>query len=318
MGSREDPPREARRPSTGDHHQQDLEEECEVPRGNRRRKQGNPGKGKNQEQIIKFFVSNLPEKCSSEEVKRSFGLFREVAGVYIARKKDKEGRTFGFVSFKVVTDIIALERNLRTIRMGNSKLYVNVAKFSSENEGLPPRPVRHHRTSNPSLHSKQSSHHQPHIKGKSYLDALKNNDVPPHTNNLDSSSPDLENSHASPRNSSSSEGCSATHHNPQRNLNSSPRDLNDQPHIIGVGNACGGDDSHANPIHVVKIGPHPPGNSVFYFNPGGKKSQNDKRSKKVSSSKKSSSPSIPRPKKRLRLDDDPFGLNKLLDISTES
>ncbi|KAI3793433.1 hypothetical protein L1987_36052 [Smallanthus sonchifolius] len=29
MGSREDPPREARRPSTGDHNQQDLEEEWE-------------------------------------------------------------------------------------------------------------------------------------------------------------------------------------------------------------------------------------------------------------------------------------------------
>ncbi|KAI3794502.1 hypothetical protein L1987_37134 [Smallanthus sonchifolius] len=135
---------------------------------------------------------------------------------------------------------------------------------------------------------------------------------------LDPPSSDLENAHAPRRISSPSDGCSNTHHDDGRQVDGSPRDSNVQTHNIGEGNASCGESSHANPNHVVMTGSHLQGNSVFYFNPGEKKSQKGKRFKHAPRSKGSPSPTMPRPKKRARPDDDPFGLNKLLGLSMDS
>ncbi|KAF5775443.1 putative RNA-directed DNA polymerase [Helianthus annuus] len=86
--------------------------------------------------ITKFFVTNLPQGCTPWELSEFVKVFGEVAGVYIARKKDKVGNKFGFISFRDVRDVKDMERALNGTKMGNSKLKVNLARFASENATL--------------------------------------------------------------------------------------------------------------------------------------------------------------------------------------
>ncbi|KAJ0715736.1 putative RNA recognition motif domain, nucleotide-binding alpha-beta plait domain superfamily [Helianthus annuus] len=86
--------------------------------------------------ISKFYISNLPLGCNSWDVAEFVKVFGEVTGVYIARKNDKAGRSFGFVSFKDVADVKEMERALNGTKMGGQKLIANLARFAKENVGL--------------------------------------------------------------------------------------------------------------------------------------------------------------------------------------
>ncbi|KAJ0779137.1 putative RNA recognition motif domain, nucleotide-binding alpha-beta plait domain superfamily [Helianthus annuus] len=86
--------------------------------------------------LSKFFVSNLPDRCSSVDVGEFFSVFGNVA-----RKRDKNGNNFGFVTFKGVKDVVDLEGRLKGVKMGKFKLQVNVAKFAAENSGVSDPPV---------------------------------------------------------------------------------------------------------------------------------------------------------------------------------
>ncbi|KAJ0686887.1 putative RNA recognition motif domain, nucleotide-binding alpha-beta plait domain superfamily [Helianthus annuus] len=91
--------------------------------------------------LLKFFVSNLPDRCSSVEVGEFFSVFGNVARVYVAKKRDKNGNNFGFVTFKGVKDVKDLEGRMKGIKMGSFKLQVNLARFAAENSGVSSAPV---------------------------------------------------------------------------------------------------------------------------------------------------------------------------------
>ncbi|MFS8005365.1 putative RNA recognition motif domain, nucleotide-binding alpha-beta plait domain superfamily [Helianthus anomalus] len=59
--------------------------------------------------ISKFYVARLPEKCSSKDIEEVLGTYGAIDGVYVARKRDKHGFRFGFVSFKGVKDVVELK-----------------------------------------------------------------------------------------------------------------------------------------------------------------------------------------------------------------
>ncbi|KAJ0776316.1 putative RNA recognition motif domain, nucleotide-binding alpha-beta plait domain superfamily [Helianthus annuus] len=102
-----------------------------------RKKKFHEANGKQtKEKITKFFVTNLPSGCNPWDISEFVKVFGEVAGVYIAKKKDKDGNRFGFVSFNNVRDAKELERALNGTKMGDSKLKVNIARFATENVGL--------------------------------------------------------------------------------------------------------------------------------------------------------------------------------------
>ncbi|KAJ0624266.1 putative RNA recognition motif domain, nucleotide-binding alpha-beta plait domain superfamily [Helianthus annuus] len=94
--------------------------------------------------VTNFFVTNLPERSSSKETGEVFCVFGEVVGVYVARKRDKRGNRFGFISFIGVKDKRELEVRMKDVKMGESKLLVNVARFAAENkeENRPMEPLR--------------------------------------------------------------------------------------------------------------------------------------------------------------------------------
>ncbi|KAJ0724258.1 putative RNA recognition motif domain, nucleotide-binding alpha-beta plait domain superfamily [Helianthus annuus] len=86
--------------------------------------------------ITKFFVTNLPQGCTPWELSNFLKVFGDVAGSYIAKKKDKVGNRFSFISFRDVRDVKEMERALNGTKMGSSKLRVNLARFASENVSL--------------------------------------------------------------------------------------------------------------------------------------------------------------------------------------
>ncbi|PWA48714.1 nucleotide-binding alpha-beta plait domain-containing protein [Artemisia annua] len=82
--------------------------------------------------ITKIFVTNLPEGCSGADLASHVRVFGQIYDLYIARKRDKMGNRFGFLSMLDVKDKSDLLKNLRNIRMGNNKLWFNIARFVLE------------------------------------------------------------------------------------------------------------------------------------------------------------------------------------------
>ncbi|KAM0008329.1 putative RNA recognition motif domain, nucleotide-binding alpha-beta plait domain superfamily [Helianthus debilis subsp. tardiflorus] len=88
--------------------------------------------------VSKFFVTNIPQGCHPWDLANTFRPFGEIVGAFIAKKKDKEGRIFGFVSFRGVRDMEELKVSLSKVKLGGNKLLVNVALFAKENANLYP------------------------------------------------------------------------------------------------------------------------------------------------------------------------------------
>ena len=85
--------------------------------------------GGNNKVITKFFVSNIPPKCSSMDLKDAFGRFGKYEGSYIARKLDRWGKRFAFVLFRDVQDAKRMEANMVDVWVGSYKQFVAVARF---------------------------------------------------------------------------------------------------------------------------------------------------------------------------------------------
>ncbi|MFS7976922.1 putative RNA-binding domain superfamily [Helianthus anomalus] len=84
--------------------------------------------------ITEFFVARLLERCSSKDITDTLGPFGSIEGVYVARKREKLVFRFIFFSFKGVKDAVDLEKTMRNAWMGSYILFINIAKFSWENE----------------------------------------------------------------------------------------------------------------------------------------------------------------------------------------
>ncbi|KAJ0570912.1 putative RNA recognition motif domain, nucleotide-binding alpha-beta plait domain superfamily [Helianthus annuus] len=85
---------------------------------------------------MKYYVTNLPFGCTPWEVAEFLGFSGEIAGTYVARKNDKAGNRFGFVSFKNLKNAKELEQRMNGVKMGKFILKINIAKFASENAGF--------------------------------------------------------------------------------------------------------------------------------------------------------------------------------------
>ncbi|KAM0020723.1 putative RNA recognition motif domain, nucleotide-binding alpha-beta plait domain superfamily [Helianthus debilis subsp. tardiflorus] len=103
-------------------------DEWEQPRNRKGRHNDRQAKGKNKV-LSKFFVSNLPPKCSSQDLKEVLGSFGRYEGSYIARKLDKWGKRFAFVSFSDVKDVKRLGDELSDVWIGSYKLFIAIARF---------------------------------------------------------------------------------------------------------------------------------------------------------------------------------------------
>ncbi|PWA39257.1 nucleotide-binding alpha-beta plait domain-containing protein [Artemisia annua] len=84
---------------------------------------------KNDVAVTKFFVSNLPGGCASSDLVTALKGFGVIHNTYIARKVDRLGKHFGFVSFVNVSDPLALEKDMKDVWIGSYKLFIVLARF---------------------------------------------------------------------------------------------------------------------------------------------------------------------------------------------
>ncbi|PWA86209.1 nucleotide-binding alpha-beta plait domain-containing protein [Artemisia annua] len=105
----------------------------EVPARRNKGSSHNRGENKAFEDVTKLFVSNLPNGCIPGDVSEFMGYFGEVVNSYIARKRDKEGNRFGFVTFRKVKNTADLVKRMNGVKMGSCRLKINVARFAMEN-----------------------------------------------------------------------------------------------------------------------------------------------------------------------------------------
>jgi RNA recognition motif-containing protein len=79
-----------------------------------------------------FFFTNIPEESTTLELWQQFRRFGRVGEVFIPKRLDKQGRRFGFVKFRDVTDADELLRKISDIWVGTFKLRINKARFRKD------------------------------------------------------------------------------------------------------------------------------------------------------------------------------------------
>ncbi|MCH92888.1 endonuclease/exonuclease/phosphatase family protein, partial [Trifolium medium] len=85
-----------------------------------------------QEECVTFFFTNFPHTENLLGLRKVFGSFGRVGDIFIPAKKNKFGQRFGFVRFKVVSDVDVLLDKLQDIWLGKFKLRVNVSRFGRD------------------------------------------------------------------------------------------------------------------------------------------------------------------------------------------
>ncbi|KAL4580253.1 hypothetical protein LXL04_016439 [Taraxacum kok-saghyz] len=81
-----------------------------------------------------FFFTNFPEHWNEAKLWKEFRRVGMVVDVFVARKRDKAGRKFGFTRFMKVLDIGKMEIDLNNIWMEKFRLRANVAKYGRHEE----------------------------------------------------------------------------------------------------------------------------------------------------------------------------------------
>ncbi|KAJ0695183.1 putative RNA recognition motif domain, nucleotide-binding alpha-beta plait domain superfamily [Helianthus annuus] len=85
--------------------------------------------------VTKFFVTNLPEGCTPWELRKGLEGYGAISASFVAKKRNKTGSRFGFMSFVNVLDKVELEKSLKGAKLGNVSLKINIAMFAVENTG---------------------------------------------------------------------------------------------------------------------------------------------------------------------------------------
>ncbi|KAK8623628.1 hypothetical protein V6N13_064995 [Hibiscus sabdariffa] len=82
--------------------------------------------------VITLFVSNLPTKLHWTGLWQTFGRHGDLVDAYIASKKDKQGRRFGFVRCSNQRDADRAMERLNGFHLYDFKLRVTEARFKTK------------------------------------------------------------------------------------------------------------------------------------------------------------------------------------------
>ncbi|GKA98386.1 cytochrome P450 [Tanacetum coccineum] len=97
---------------------------------------------------ITYYFTNFPTNWDYKVMKDIFAKYGNVEDVFIASKRNLQGKRFGFSRFTGVTNPTAFEHQLNTICIGTQRIRCNIAKFQRRT------------TRNPEAH--RNTKHQPH------------------------------------------------------------------------------------------------------------------------------------------------------------
>ncbi|KAL4284387.1 hypothetical protein GQ457_16G026650 [Hibiscus cannabinus] len=82
-------------------------------------------------QTITLFIDNLPERLHWQGLWLAFGRHGDVVDAFIATKRNKKGRRFGFVRFSKKIDADRAIERLNGFKLFGSKITVSVAKYNT-------------------------------------------------------------------------------------------------------------------------------------------------------------------------------------------
>ncbi|KAL5182601.1 Calmodulin-binding transcription activator 5 [Glycine soja] len=85
---------------------------------------------RDKEDITSFYFTNFTDNVNEVRLWGKFKIWGDVREVFIAKRRNKEGRRFGFVRFKDVSDVKLLETHLDNIFIDDHKLFVNLPRFT--------------------------------------------------------------------------------------------------------------------------------------------------------------------------------------------
>ncbi|CAH1414046.1 unnamed protein product [Lactuca virosa] len=83
---------------------------------------------------VSFYVTNLPSDLHPRDLWKRCENLGTVVDTYIARKRSKMGRRFGFVRFIKVINSQELERRFCEIWFGNYHVFASLARFKRNDE----------------------------------------------------------------------------------------------------------------------------------------------------------------------------------------
>ncbi|XP_071727640.1 uncharacterized protein [Rutidosis leptorrhynchoides] len=79
--------------------------------------------------VYSFYVTNFPETADNNLLRKTFDSYGYLTNVYIARKRAKTGKRFGFVKFMGVKNVLEMENRMADIWIGNHHLFVESSKI---------------------------------------------------------------------------------------------------------------------------------------------------------------------------------------------
>nr|GEV88363.1 RNA-directed DNA polymerase, eukaryota [Tanacetum cinerariifolium] len=133
-----------------------------------------------------FYVSNLPDSLDAKGLWKACLPYGRLVDTFIANKRSKGGKRFGFIRFLGIKDANEFVKTLSNIWIGNFHLYVAVAifqrgkSFSSQHVHRPPVKDTNPKTEpNPKNDSNPNfPYHQPHETKPSFADITLNKQSP--------------------------------------------------------------------------------------------------------------------------------------------
>ncbi|KAK8604732.1 hypothetical protein V6N13_099663 [Hibiscus sabdariffa] len=82
-------------------------------------------------EVITLFVKNIPEKLHWQGLWFAFGRHGDIVDAFIATKKSKDGKRFGFVRVKNWGDANRIIERLNNSRLFGSMISVSLARFKT-------------------------------------------------------------------------------------------------------------------------------------------------------------------------------------------
>lgn len=77
-----------------------------------------------------YYFTNILNSWMDSDFRKIFAHYGSVGDVFISKRRDKLGKRYGFVRFRNVKDSRCLERQLDNILIRNTKINVNLSKYS--------------------------------------------------------------------------------------------------------------------------------------------------------------------------------------------
>ena len=93
--------------------------------------------------VTSFYVTNFPDSITAKDLWTVCSPFGRLVDTFIANKRSKGGKRFGFIRYVGVNDITSFVRSLSNIWIGSFHLYVTTARFQRPNSikpNLNPKP----------------------------------------------------------------------------------------------------------------------------------------------------------------------------------